>query len=275
MAIPQLDPATGRLPYVGDDRPYVASLAEIHQRYVRRISNAPRRAQIWRAFRLWHTLAQAELPGVRYWLSGSFLTNKTSPSDLDVILVLEPRHVRAFTPTASDSVRVLVSHLNVFAEQPAGAAAKLQPVGGLIDGFYCPGWIPEYTRIWQARWTTEFDKATHRPTVRPHHSGDHQDRALRLHRNLLGDLPVRHEPPPGSHEVRHEPDDTRTNVRRAQVTIGGPRAPRQPLDARWCPNIRDRPPSAGRIPCLRAAYGNDRGPPAPSSERASDLALHE
>lgn len=162
--IPPLDAATGKLPFAAEDQPYVATLNEVHQRYVKDAPEPARRGVIWRAFQVWHELAQTVAPGSRYWISGSFLTEKARPSDLDVILVWDEAHLDAFHPELSQDARVLLSHLTVSAVQPAGTVDKLQPMGGLIDGFYAPSWIPEHTAVWQQRWSTEYDKTTRQPT---------------------------------------------------------------------------------------------------------------
>jgi len=162
--IPPLDPMTDRLPFRGEDRPFVATLDEVRGRFVERVRTPERRRHIWSAFLLWHELAQREFPGVRYWLSGSFLTGKDRPSDLDVILVLKPGHVSVMTPEPTIEARVLLSHLQVTAAQPSGTVEKLQPMGGLIDGLWCYSWVPEDVAVWQLRWSSEYDKAAGRPT---------------------------------------------------------------------------------------------------------------
>lgn len=162
--IPALDPETHRLPFSAPDAPIVASLEEIAERFVASAPGRPRRERVWDAFMLWKDLADEALPGATFWLSGSFLTDRERPSDLDVVAVLEPHHTSELRPLVTDRVRVLLTHLNLLAEQPAGLAPRLQPVGGLIDGFACYGWVPENVSWWQDAWSTEYDKTTHEPT---------------------------------------------------------------------------------------------------------------
>ena len=162
--IPPLDPATGRLPFQGEDRPFRAALPEVHQRFVEGHVGEEHRTRIWAAFTLWHELVQQELPGARYWLSGSYLTDRPRPSDLDVILVLKPGHLKAMTPEPTPEARVLLTHLGVTSSQPSGTAERLQPVGGLVDGHWCYSWIPEHVQLWQSRWSNVYDKATRAPT---------------------------------------------------------------------------------------------------------------
>ena len=162
--IPLLDPATHRQPFAGEDRPYRATLSEVHARFVAGAPTPQTRERIWSAFLLWSELAQQEFPGSRYLLSGSFLTDKQRPSDLDVILVLEPGHVAAMTPEPTIGARVLLSHLTVTAAQPSGTTAKLQPMGGLVDGFWCYGWVPAQMAVWQFRWSSVYDKVAGKPT---------------------------------------------------------------------------------------------------------------
>lgn len=109
-------------------------------------------------------MAQQEFPGARYLLSGSFLTDKPRPSDLDVILVLKPGHLVTMTPEPTIGARVLLSHLTVTAAQPSGTMDKLQPMGGLVDGFWCYGWVPTHLAIWQFRWSSVYDRVAGTPT---------------------------------------------------------------------------------------------------------------
>lgn len=164
--IPALDPDTGKLPYAGDEHPYPATLSEVHARFVGGAPSpvsAQRRATIWRAFDLWHGLAQATFPGCRYWLSGSFLTDKETPSDIDVVIVAGPAHLASIAPISAP-VRALFTHLDISAKQPEGVEEKLQPMGALVDGFWCFDFHPRSMAVWQARWSTEYDKATRTPT---------------------------------------------------------------------------------------------------------------
>lgn len=167
MPIPPLDQRTGRLPFRGEDAPYGATLKEVQHRFVstQPHESARRRATIWRAFRLWHSLALTEFPGATYWLSGSFLTDRTRPSDLDVILLVDETHVRrSLFPVTSTGARVLLTHRDLEAEQPTGWTERLQPMGGLIDGFYCPTYSQDAVSYWQGAWSTEYDKQTRTPT---------------------------------------------------------------------------------------------------------------
>ena len=163
VVIPELDPVTHRLPFTDSGSPYLATLDEIRNRYVDGRLGSPRRRLIWQAFSLWGSLTAETLPGARIWISGSFVTDKTYPSDLDAILVVEARHEKLLEPLADD-VRVLLTHRNIKAEQPAGEAERLQPVGGLIDGFICPGHSADHVAYWQTAWSTEYDKVTRLPT---------------------------------------------------------------------------------------------------------------
>lgn len=162
--IPDLDPTSGRLPFQGADRPYTTTLDEFEARFVDHAHGAARRRLIWDAFNVWLRLARDTLPGARLWVSGSFVTEKTEPSDIDVVLVIRPEHEPALAPVLDDRVRVLLTHLNVASTQPGGLAAKLQPIGGLLDGFICPEHHQKNVDFWQQAWSTEYDKTTSAPT---------------------------------------------------------------------------------------------------------------
>lgn len=162
--IPSLDPSTGRLPFIGEDQPYQVTLGAVRKRFVDEAPGAERRSRIWRAFALWQEVTFEEIPGARYWLSGSFLTARPLPSDLDVVVVLEPQHQALLVPEVADSVRPLLTHKGVQANWPQGLASRLQPTAGLVDAHVCFGYVPANVAQWQLDWTTEFDKALGRPT---------------------------------------------------------------------------------------------------------------
>lgn len=160
--IPELDPATGRLPFVDARAPCEASVAEVHERFVDGVPAPQHRQRIWAAFELWHSLASDVFPNARLWISGSFLTDVDRPSDLDVVLVLEPEHGYRLSPL-DPKARVLLTHQELRARHPPGTAPRLQAMGGLIDGHVCPGWVPDQVAHWQEQWSTEFDESQ-RPT---------------------------------------------------------------------------------------------------------------
>jgi hypothetical protein len=162
--IPDLDPTSGRLPFQGADRPYGTTVDELRARYVDGTPAGGRRSLIWDAFDVWLRLARGTLPGARLWISGSFITDKAEPSDVDVVLVVSPEHQPVLAPALDSRVRGLLTHLDVTAGQPAGNVAKLQPIGGLLDGFLCPAHGPELVTYWQQAWSTEYDKMTGQPT---------------------------------------------------------------------------------------------------------------
>lgn len=162
--IPSLDTSTDRLPFVGEDKPYQVTLGAVFTRFVTEAPTSQRRSRIWRAFCLWQEVTAEEIPGARYWLSGSFLTDRPLPSDLDVVVVLEPQHEALLLPEVATSVRPLLTHRYVQAQWPQGVAARLQPTAGLVDAHVCFGRIPANVAQWQLDWTTEFDKTMGRPT---------------------------------------------------------------------------------------------------------------
>jgi hypothetical protein len=164
VVIPDLDPTSGRLPFQGTESPYTTTLDELESRFVDRAPGEARRRLIWDAFNVWLRLARDTLPGARLWVSGSFVTDKIEPSDIDVVLVIRPEHEPVLGPMLDPRVRVLLTHLGVQAAQPAGVVEKLQPIGGLLDGFICPEHLQQNVDYWQRVWSTEFDKVTGAPT---------------------------------------------------------------------------------------------------------------
>jgi hypothetical protein len=97
----------------------------------------PRRELIFRALTLYIDLVSAEFTTSRFWIDGGFVTHKgwEQPQDADVVVVVPP----------SEHGKVLAAEflplwtlLKVFPTQPRVYADKVQPMGGLIDGFILP-----------------------------------------------------------------------------------------------------------------------------------------
>ena len=87
--IPSLS-ATGFLP-LGR---YQATLDEIHGRYVEEISS-DRRTLVWEHFENVFNLVSAVIPICSIWIAGSFVSDKLSPSDIDLFFIFKDSDINA------------------------------------------------------------------------------------------------------------------------------------------------------------------------------------
>lgn len=118
---------------------------------------------------LWHSRFRRVCPGTRLWLSGSFLSIKARPRDVDVLAWVEDplTYGRLFAPAKGRGYEYFTMMDVGVNLQPQGSFEgpyeRLQPVAGLVDAHLARGWIPEHVDYWRSSWTREF-KRTGEPT---------------------------------------------------------------------------------------------------------------
>jgi len=103
--IPTADPTTGFLP-LGR---YASTLAEVEAEFVTapQWSGSVARPEIWSEFVSATTHLRSIVPVCNVWISGSFLTQKAEPDDIDVMYWVEDRHVAAIDPSRVVDLLVL------------------------------------------------------------------------------------------------------------------------------------------------------------------------
>ncbi|OBH55023.1 hypothetical protein A5687_03350 [Mycobacterium mantenii] len=121
--IPPFANPTGALP-VGR---YLTTADEIHSRFVD--NKSARRQEVWDDWNKATTLLNSHLPICAVWLSGSFLTQKDEPDDVDCVYWAEDTEIdRARTNPISATI------IDVFAQKDA-----LRSLVGLrVDTFVVP-----------------------------------------------------------------------------------------------------------------------------------------
>lgn len=146
MALPAM--TAERLLPLGRHR---ATLPELHLRFVVEAPQRARRQLIFDALAVYAELTWALLPGARLWVDGGFVTHKQEPpNDVDVAIVLDPT-VALPVETTEEVVLPLLTMQGVTYVKPApgGYVERLQPFGGLIDGFLA---LDELDRQFWAGW---------------------------------------------------------------------------------------------------------------------------
>lgn len=147
--LPQLQP-NGTLP----PGRHLASLRDLRLRFVDEAPFAEHRREIFDAFEIWARVWWELLPGTRLWVNGGFVVHKsTKPKDIDVVGFAKPSQVEALT--ANDQSR-LESLLTLIENSDGGR--RIQPMGGLVDGFYAPRAVPEKFHYWDELWSTLTDE---------------------------------------------------------------------------------------------------------------------
>lgn len=152
--IPPLDPATGLLPFRGlGQSTYPATLDEVRERFA---FNDQRQRRLDR-FSAWMAdLSESGLPGA-LWVSGSYLSMKPDPSDVDVVVVIDLEDRVVAKKILQDS-HPLWTWQDVTAQYPRKVTLrKLQPFGGAVDAHYAID-LPVVRQRWETDWSTDYDE---------------------------------------------------------------------------------------------------------------------
>jgi len=142
--LPALTPQ-GRLP-VGR---HEASLQEVRERFVDQAPHQDRRQLLFSALTLYADAVRQLVPEARLWIDGGFVTLKPEPpDDIDVVIV------SYVPPTLTDEqLAPLLTLQGVTSTDPPIALNRLQPVAGMIDGFFAAAHIPEVLAYWDDFWS--------------------------------------------------------------------------------------------------------------------------
>jgi hypothetical protein len=145
MAIPQVVGDEALLP-PGRHR---ATLDEIEAYFVQAAPFNGERALIFQAFKTWVALVEQILPGSRYWIDGGFVTHKpwNAPSDVDVMILCKEETLNALRPDEQARLQQLLT-------APASPGkARVQPMGGLVDGFVTVRGSAGNADYWMEQWS--------------------------------------------------------------------------------------------------------------------------
>ena len=136
----------GRLP----EGRHRGTIKDLRMRFVDGAPHSEHRNRILHAFELYSWQTWTLLPTARLWVNGGFVTHKSAkPKDIDVVIVARPSEVNVLdmsemipllTHTGEDGVRV-------------------QPMGGLVDGFIVERGNPDKIRYWDDYWKTVLDES--------------------------------------------------------------------------------------------------------------------
>lgn len=137
----------GRLP---------ADLADIYERLVYDAPHQNEREILFSALNSYLGAVARIIPAGRAWVGGAFIARTEAvPSGLDVVLIPDDwGSLKRMTGPARASLYGLLTLRGVMVGRPAMYLDKVQPVGGLLDGFLCfPGDEATWARTWsdQAR----------------------------------------------------------------------------------------------------------------------------
>lgn len=134
--------------------PYPATLAEVSDRFVDVAPHSEARSCLFRMLDAYAGLVWSILPNARLWVDGGFVTHKTwaPPGDIDVVIVANFDEASTLTSDQQERLTTLVTLQGVTAQSPEFRAARIQPMGGMIDGFIIVDDGAEGGRAQMAHW---------------------------------------------------------------------------------------------------------------------------
>lgn len=142
--LPELTPS-GRLP-VGR---HPAGLKDVRIRFVDQAPFREKRERIFAALELYAENVWSLLPTAKLWLDGGFVTHKSwEPKDVDVVILARP----------SEAGLLEEDQLLPFLTLPGPGGTKIQPMGGLVDGFLVLRGNANEIPYWQDFWATVVDQ---------------------------------------------------------------------------------------------------------------------
>jgi hypothetical protein len=132
-----------------------ADLAEIYERFVEDAPNRGHRELLFSAFHLYYRLVRRLVPSGKLWVDGGFGTQKgAEPHDVDVVVLPADWSALASLPDAAQRDFLgLLTHQDVIVGSldPPAWWSRIQPVGGVLDGFVCH---PGHEALWAATWSS-------------------------------------------------------------------------------------------------------------------------
>lgn len=114
------------------------------------------RRRLFTALQLWSAAAWAIWPKAELWINGSFVTHKPwgPPQDVDVCIADTYGRITARQSRAVS----LLTLLEVNVSQPSGSHRKIQPFGGMIDGFTVALNVAASVALWDDQWSELRDR---------------------------------------------------------------------------------------------------------------------
>lgn len=130
-----------------------ATLAELRLRFVDEAPFAQHRGLIFDAFEIWAKTWWELFPGSRLWIDGGFVVHKeTKPKDIDVVGFVKASEVDSLGVIDQSRFESLLTFI-----ENTDSKRRIQPMGGLVDGFYAVRAVPEKFHYWDEFWSTVTD----------------------------------------------------------------------------------------------------------------------
>lgn len=130
---------------------------QLRERFVDDAPFPKERSRVFGAFEVYTELVWALFPTARLWVNGGFVTHKTwaAPGDIDVAVLaptadINARYAESLSLWTLGGVSVQTLNLQ--------GVPRIQPMGGLIDGFCVPDDVPPAVAYWNDLWSRVIDE---------------------------------------------------------------------------------------------------------------------
>ncbi|MEV0187189.1 hypothetical protein AB0I39_01470 [Kitasatospora purpeofusca] len=133
-------------------------MSEIEDLFVKRAPHQEHRRLLFMALTLYMEQVRGILPTGAAWIDGGFCSYKSSPpGDVDVAILADPALLA--DPIVRSRLIPLRTHMDVHIMNPPLAISRLQPMGGLIDGYVIPAGDAALEAVWDNNWSRVMDDA--------------------------------------------------------------------------------------------------------------------
>lgn len=126
------------------------TLADIEDFFVKQAPFTERRQVIFRAFLSWIDVLRSLCPNVILWIDGGFVTYKdVPPKDIDVAAILAKSDLNSMDQDQQNTFMTLMT-------SDGADGARVQPMGGLVDGFFSIRGDVDQTVVWHNTWSAVY-----------------------------------------------------------------------------------------------------------------------
>ncbi|XBH21579.1 hypothetical protein V5R04_15445 [Jonesiaceae bacterium BS-20] len=126
-----------------------ASIEEVRRAFVENAPFREQRDRLWNTFLVYRSLILDVIPNARFWVDGGFVTHKewAAPKDIDVCVLVVQRDLEGVDASFEDLLT-----------REDSAGRRVQPMGGLIDGFLVIRNNRASLQYWHEHWTNVTDQ---------------------------------------------------------------------------------------------------------------------
>lgn len=126
------------------------TLPEIEQFFVEEAPCSEHRRRVFTAFTTWVELLRGLSPSAILWINGGFATYKNEPpKDVDVAALIGKNDINSWTAGQQVTFETLLTDVR-------SDGTRLQPMGGLVDGFYAVRGDIDQSVVWHESWSAVY-----------------------------------------------------------------------------------------------------------------------